>query len=101
MEKLCFELKNIELSYLDKEILRIEDLAVHQFDRIGIVGKNGAGKSALLKLLAEEIQPTLGKVKSYVEPGYFKQLEAPKKEEAGIEPALLSRLAVPRNLESL
>ena len=101
MEKLCFELKNIELSYLDKEILRIEDLAIHQFDRIGIVGKNGAGKSTLMKLLAEEIQPTLGKVKSYVEPGYFKQLEAPKKEEAGIDPALLSRLAVPQNSESL
>ena len=101
MEKLCFELKNIEVSYLDKEILRIEDLAIHQFDRIGIVGKNGAGKSTLLKLLAKEIQPTVGQVKSYVEPGYFKQLETPKKEEAGNDPALLSRLAVPQNLESL
>lgn len=45
MEKF-FELENIELTYLDKEILKIERLAVHQFDLIGIVGKNGAGKSS-------------------------------------------------------
>ena len=31
-------------SYLDKEILKIERLTVHQFDRIGIVGKNVLGK---------------------------------------------------------
>ena len=51
MEQVCFELKNIEVTYLDKEILKIEHLAIHQFDRIGIVGKNGAGKSTLIKLL--------------------------------------------------
>lgn len=45
MEKICFELENVEVTYLDKEVLKIERLAVHQFDRIGIVGKNGAGKA--------------------------------------------------------
>ena len=44
MEQVCFELENLEMTYLDKEILKIERLAVHQFDRIGIVGKNGAEK---------------------------------------------------------
>ena len=51
MEKVCFELENVVVTYLDKELLNIEKLAVHQFDRIGIVGKNGAGKSTLMKLL--------------------------------------------------
>ncbi|MBO0998432.1 ABC-F type ribosomal protection protein [Bacillus sp. SD075] len=99
MEQICFELENVEVAYLDKEVLKIDRLAVHQFDRIGIVGKNGTGKSTLLKLLAGEIQPTSGKVKGYVDRGYFEQVEAPAVAEA--DPALLGRLAVPRNSESL
>ena len=99
MEQVCFELENLEMTYLDKEILKIERLAFHQFDRIGIVGKNGAGKSTLLKLLANNIQPTRGTVKRHVESGYFKQLEAPTVEEA--DGALLGRLAVPKNSEEL
>lgn len=95
MEQICFELENVEVTYLDKEILKIDRLAVHQFDRIGIVGKNGTGKSTLLRLLAGEIQPTSGKVKGYVDLGYFEQVEAPVVAEA--DPALLGKLAVPRN----
>lgn len=99
MEQVCFELENLEITYLDKEILKIERLAVHQFDRIGIVGNNGAGKSTLLKLLANNIQPTRGTVKRHVESGYFKQLEAPTVAEA--DGALLGRLAVPKSSEEL
>ncbi|GGE61693.1 Msr family ABC-F type ribosomal protection protein [Priestia taiwanensis] len=99
MEKVCFELENIEVSYLDKEVMKIERLAVHQFDRIGIVGKNGAGKSTLLQLLADKLKPTSGKVHQYVEPGYFEQLAVSTRNEADI--ALLSRLAVPTNTDSL
>ncbi|WP_339216944.1 ABC-F type ribosomal protection protein [Ornithinibacillus sp. FSL M8-0202] len=99
MEQICFELENVEVSYLDKEILKIERLAVHQFDRIGIVGENGVGKSTLLKLLAGEFQPTTGKVKRYVKSGYFEQLEAPKNVEA--DPKLLSQLLIPKQGDRL
>jgi len=43
MDKVCVELTNIELSYLDRLVLDIPRLAVHQFDRIGIVGKGLLG----------------------------------------------------------
>ncbi|MCG7343791.1 ABC-F type ribosomal protection protein [Sporosarcina sp. ACRSL] len=99
MEQVCFELNHVEMTYLDKEILKIERLAVHQFDRIGIVGKNGAGKSTLLKLLTGDIQPTSGKVTRHVECGYFKQLEPSASTEA--DHALLGRLAVPSDSDHL
>jgi len=99
MEQVCFELENVEVTYLDKEVLKIDRLAVHQNDRIGIVGKNGAGKSTLLKLLAGMVQPFIGKVNCHVEYGYFEQVEAPSSAEA--DPALLGKLAVPQNSDQL
>lgn len=93
MEKVCFELESIELTYLDKKVLEIEHLAVHQFDRIGIVGKNGAGKSTLLKLLAGLVQPSSGTVKCHVGFGYFDQLT--RSEITEVEYDLKGKLSIP------
>jgi macrolide transport system ATP-binding/permease protein len=73
MENINFELKNIHIQFLDKDILSIPHLTVHQFDRIGIVGKNGAGKSTLLKLIAGELQPQKGSVTVHTDFYYFEQ----------------------------
>jgi len=99
LEKIIFELTNIEVTFLDKEIFKINRLAVHQFDRIGIVGKNGAGKSTLLKLLSGMMQPAKGEVSSYVVPGYFEQVEQPTDEE--VDHAYLGKLRVPNHLGNL
>ncbi|WP_096271517.1 Msr family ABC-F type ribosomal protection protein [Paucisalibacillus globulus] len=94
MEKVCLEIENLELSFLDEIVLRIPRLAVHQFDRIGIVGKNGAGKSTLLKLMNGQIRPEKGHIKQFADFAYFDQLSSP--EEGEVEHDLLGKLSIPK-----
>ncbi|MFT4415011.1 Msr family ABC-F type ribosomal protection protein [Fredinandcohnia humi] len=95
MEKVCLEIENIEISFLDRVVLNIPRLAVHQFDRIGIVGKNGAGKSTLLKLMNGQIKPERGSIERYVEFAYFDQLASPNEIEIDYE--FLGKLSIPQN----
>ncbi|WP_059103179.1 Msr family ABC-F type ribosomal protection protein [Shouchella shacheensis] len=93
MENVCVELENIELSYLDRTVLNIPRLAVHQFDRIGVVGKNGSGKSTLLKLIAGHITPDQGKVNRLIDFAYFDQLELTDEYDANYD--LIGKLSIP------
>ena len=94
MENVCIELENIELSFLDRVVLNIPRLAIHQFDRIGIVGKNGAGKSTLLKLISGQIMPDKGVVKRFNEFAYFDQLASVDGKDANY--ALMGKLSIPK-----
>ncbi|WP_079526241.1 ribosomal protection-like ABC-F family protein [Solibacillus isronensis] len=91
MENLSFELKNIHVQFLDKDILTIPQLAIYQFDRIGIVGKNGAGKSTLLKLLTGQLIPQQGNVNAHVDYYYFEQT-SPAVTQDNIDIALAYKL---------
>ncbi len=70
------ELKNVSFSYTP-EMPLIQDfsLLIEQGDKIAIIGKNGYGKSTLLRLFATDLKPLSGSV-SYAEQvaiGYFGQ----------------------------
>jgi len=54
-------LKNIELSYA-KPIIKRANLNVKKGEILGLVGKSGAGKSSLLKIIAGLIDPDKGEV---------------------------------------
>jgi ATP-binding cassette subfamily F protein uup len=56
------ELKKVYKSYGDKKILTGFDYTFKKGDRIGIVGKNGAGKSTFANILQGLEQPDSGKV---------------------------------------
>lgn len=94
MEKVCLALENIEVSFLDRLVLSISNLSIHQFDRIGIVGKNGAGKSTLLKLMAGQIQPEKGHIRRFTDFAYFDQLASPINREVNYE--LIGKLSIPQ-----
>lgn len=94
MESVCVELENIELSFMDEVVLNIPRLAIHQFDRIGIVGRNGAGKSTLLKLIAGQINPDKGVVKRIADFAYFDQLASVDNKDADY--AFMGKLSIPK-----
>jgi len=68
--------ENLSFAY-DPQIPLIEDLSftVNTGDRICIVGKNGKGKTTLLKILAEKLHPDKGKLayNPNVDFGFFEQ----------------------------
>ncbi|HLR68028.1 MAG TPA: ABC-F type ribosomal protection protein [Virgibacillus sp.] len=94
MELLSVELSNIEVTFLDQMIVDIPHLAIHQFDRIGLVGKNGEGKSTLLKVINGQVIPSKGKVNRLVDFGYFEQTTKPVESEVDYE--LLGKLSIPK-----
>ncbi|EOI6542847.1 ATP-binding cassette domain-containing protein [Enterococcus faecalis] len=51
MKNISLELKNIEVNFGNKELVAIKYLTVYENDRIGIVGRNGQGKTTLLNLI--------------------------------------------------
>lgn len=58
------EAKNVSFSYDGKtDIIRDFSATIWRGDKIGIIGPNGGGKTTLLKLLLEHLEPTSGVVK--------------------------------------
>jgi ATPase subunit of ABC transporter with duplicated ATPase domains len=49
------------------------DLAVRPGDKVGVVGRNGAGKTSTLRVLAGELQPASGSVVQRGAVGYLRQ----------------------------
>lgn len=51
------------------------DMTIHSGDRVAIIGKNGKGKSTLMRLLAGELTPLNGEVRTHpaAKIGYFGQ----------------------------
>jgi ATP-binding cassette subfamily F protein uup len=56
------ELKKVNKSYGDLEILKGFDYTFSKGERVGVVGKNGIGKSTFLNIIQHLEEPTSGKV---------------------------------------
>ncbi len=75
--KIILEAGGLDFSYDGKEPLLISDfkLTIKKNDKIAVIGKNGKGKSTLMKLLAGELTPLRGEIRKHplLQTGYFNQ----------------------------
>lgn len=73
--KKMMEAVDLSFSYCDQPLIENLSLMIEKGDRIAIIGKNGYGKSTILKLLAQEITPLQGRFfcSEAVKIGYFGQ----------------------------
>lgn len=69
------EINNLDFSYPDKLILDDFSYTFKKGEKCGIVGRNGTGKSTLLKLIMGQLHPTAGKITPglTIQFGYFAQ----------------------------
>lgn len=73
--KKVLELHNISKGYKAKNLINHFSFLIKPGDRIGIVGPNGTGKSTLLNLIAQRIEPDQGEIETgpTVKFGYYQQ----------------------------
>ena len=69
------ELSNVSKSYGDTCVLRDFDYVFKRGERIGLIGKNGVGKSSFLNLITGAVPPDKGRIKTgeTVTYGYYRQ----------------------------
>jgi ATP-binding cassette subfamily F protein 3 len=68
-------LENVTMKYEESLIFRDIYFRMSQGERVGLIGRNGAGKSTVFKLIMGKEEPTFGKVEidPQVRIGYFSQ----------------------------
>lgn len=76
--KIVAELEDISLSFGDKRIVKNLNFRLLRGDRLGLIGKNGVGKSTLISLILGKLAPDTGTVKlgTNLQIAYFDQLRA-------------------------
>jgi ATP-binding cassette subfamily F protein 3 len=56
------QLRNVSLSFPDKQVLEDVSLTIYPGDRISLVGENGVGKTSLFRMLEGRLVPDSGEV---------------------------------------
>ena len=54
--------QDLYVRYNEQVVLDHASLAIHEGDRVGLVGRNGSGKSTFLRILAGQLEPDTGTV---------------------------------------
>ena len=100
--KELLKLKDVYVEIMEHTLLEQMNVTVKQGDMIGVIGRNGAGKSTVLQLINGKIEPTKGQLewqqinvtRTYVE----QEKEAfTSKEVTTVEAELLAKWGVPTN----
>ena len=60
--KLLVQLQDISLHFGEKKIFNQASLSIHSQEKLCVLGRNGAGKSSLFKLITGKLEPDTGEV---------------------------------------
>ena len=73
--KKMLDAKHLKFSYTEEPLIDDVSLEIEKGERIGIIGKNGRGKSTLLRLLGRDLTPSQGNLElsPNTKIGYFGQ----------------------------
>ena len=73
--KRVFQIENLTKNFGDRKIINNFSTMVMRGDRIGLIGANGSGKSTMIRLLLDQMQPDSGSVKTgtQLQVAYFDQ----------------------------
>ena len=73
--KIVLRAQNLSFGYNDSLLIQNLEFEIERDARVGIIGKNGKGKSTLLKLLTGDLEPKSGQMRpiSELKVGYFGQ----------------------------
>jgi ATP-binding cassette subfamily F protein uup len=84
--KIVAELENVSKSYGSQTIVRDFTGTILRGDKVGLIGRNGVGKTTLLKLILGETSADTGTVRqgSKLQVAYFDQMRAQLDEEASL-----------------
>ncbi|MBR5116942.1 MAG: DUF3744 domain-containing protein, partial [Lachnospiraceae bacterium] len=61
-DETILKVENVSFRYGEKDVLKDIDFTIHKGERISIIGRNGAGKSTMAKLLCGIIRPRTGSI---------------------------------------
>ncbi len=70
---MLLDVNNVSKFIEDKEILKDISFKLYKKDKVGIVGRNGIGKTTLLKVITSELEADSGNIKFYGKYGYLPQ----------------------------
>ena len=71
-------LNDVSMKYDDRQILRNVYFKLQEGERVGLIGKNGTGKTTVLRLILGQLEPSSGTVdrEPGLNVGYFSQFSA-------------------------
>jgi ATPase subunit of ABC transporter with duplicated ATPase domains len=77
LHRQAVEVENLSFAYAgaERKIFNNLSFSVNAGERIAVIGENGVGKTTLLKLLMNEVQPQFGEIRwaEKAKPGYYSQ----------------------------
>ena len=85
--KIVAEASDISFSFGDEQLVRRFSALIQRGDKIGLIGRNGVGKTTLIKLLLGELSPDKGAIKigTNLNVAYFDQYRSALDEEKSVQ----------------